>query len=107
MGIISHPDRHDRTAFDRPGPAPRLRSHCGGRSFTRAAALVGRTQSAVSMQLKRLEEILGQEVFQRSKGGSVELTPHGHYLLARARQILSLNDEVLATFHEPAIAGRV
>ena len=78
-----------------------------GRSFTRAAALVGRTQSAVSMQVKRLEEILGQEVFQRSKGGSVELTPHGQYLLARARQILWLNDEVLATFHEPAIAGRV
>ena len=52
-----------------------------GRSFTQAAALVGRTQSAISMQVKRLEEILGQPVLSRGKGGSVELTPHGQYLL--------------------------
>ena len=78
-----------------------------GRSFTRAAELVGRTQSAVSMQLKRLEETLGQAVLQRSKGGSVELTSHGEYLLGRARQILSLNDEVFGTFRAPAIAGTV
>ena len=43
----------------------------------------------------------------RSKGGSVELTPHGHYLLTRARQILALNDEVLTTFRAPQIAGTV
>jgi DNA-binding transcriptional LysR family regulator len=78
-----------------------------GRSFTRAAELVGRTQSAVSMQVKRLEETLGQDVLQRSKGGAIELTPHGEYLLGRARQILSLNDEVLGTFRAPAIAGTV
>src|SRR6185312_12097523 len=78
-----------------------------GRSFTRAAALVGRTQSAVSMQVKRLEELLGQEILHRSKGGAVELTPHGEYLLTRARQILSLNDEVMRTFREPSIAGQV
>src|SRR6186997_840568 len=78
-----------------------------GRSFTRAAAMVGRTQSAVSMQVKRLEEILGHEVLQRGKGGGVELTPHGQYLLTRARQILSLNDEVLSTFREPTMTGRV
>ncbi len=78
-----------------------------GRSFTGAASTVGRTQSAVSMQVKRLEELLGHEVFHRGKGGRVELTPHGQYLLTRARQILSLNDEVLGTFRAPAIAGRV
>src|SRR5271166_2571148 len=78
-----------------------------GHSFTRAAELVGRTQSAVSMQVKRLEEVLGQAVFDRSKGGSIELTAHGQYLLSRARKILALNDEVLATFREPAITGRV
>lgn len=78
-----------------------------GRSFTRAAAMVGRTQSAVSMQVKRLEQALGQEVMHRGKGGAVELTPHGEYLLTRARQILALNDEVMATFREPAIAGTV
>ena len=45
------------------------------------------------MQVKRLEDVLGQPVLARSKGGSVELMPHGHYLLTRARQILALNDE--------------
>ncbi len=78
-----------------------------GRSFTQAATAVGRTQSAVSMQVKRLEEVLGQPVLARGRGGGVDLTAHGQYLLDRARQILSLNDEVLATFREPAIAGRV
>jgi DNA-binding transcriptional LysR family regulator len=78
-----------------------------GLSFTQAAARIGRTQSAISMQVKRLEEVLGQPVLNRSKGGSVELTPHGQYLLARARQILALNDEVLTTFRAPQIAGTV
>ena len=78
-----------------------------GRSFTQAATIVGRTQAAVSMQMKRLEEVLGQPVLSRSKGGSVELTPHGQYLLPRARQMLALNDEVMATFRAPQIAGTV
>ncbi len=78
-----------------------------GNSFTDAAALVGRTQSAVSMQIKRLEETLGQPVFHRGKGNSTELTPHGHFLLGRARQILALNDEVVATFRAPQVAGTV
>ncbi len=76
-----------------------------GRSFTQAAALVGRTQSAVSMQVKRLEEALGHPVLARSKGGAVELTAHGQYLLTRARGILALGDEVMATFHGPLLAG--
>ncbi len=78
-----------------------------GRSFTGAAGLVGRTQSAVSMQIKRLEELLGQAVLSRGKGGGVELTPHGQYLLGRAREILALNDEVVTTFRRPQIAGTV
>ena len=78
-----------------------------GHSFTQAAVRVGRTQSAISMQVKRLEEVLGQPVLSRSKGGSVDLTPHGHYLLTRARQILALNDEVLTTFRTPQISGKV
>ncbi len=78
-----------------------------GRRFTEAAEMVGRTQSAVSMQIKRLEEALGQKVLNRGKGGGVELTPHGEFLLARARQILSLNDEVVAMFRAPALAGTV
>ena len=78
-----------------------------GRSFTAAATLVGRTQAAVSMQVKRLEDLLGQPVFTRAKGGGVELTVHGRYLLERARQMLALNDEVMATFRAPEIAGTV
>jgi DNA-binding transcriptional LysR family regulator len=78
-----------------------------GRSFTQAATLVGRTQSAVSMQVKRLEEALGHPVLARAKGGTVELTPHGQYLLTRARGILALSDEVVATFRGPQITGTV
>src|ERR1700759_1060420 len=51
--------------------------------------------------------MLGQPVLSRGKGGAVELTPHGQYLLSRAREILALNDEVLTTFRAPQIAGTV
>ncbi|MBV9247799.1 MAG: LysR family transcriptional regulator, partial [Acetobacteraceae bacterium] len=78
-----------------------------GLSFTQAASLVGRTQSAVSMQVKRLEEALGKPVLSRGKGEVVELTPYGRYLLGRAREMLALNDEIVATFHAPQIAGQV
>ena len=78
-----------------------------GHSFTQAATLIGRTQSAVSMQIRRLEDLLGQSLLARGKGGAVTLTPHGSYLLSRARQILALNDEVMATFRAPEIAGTV
>jgi DNA-binding transcriptional LysR family regulator len=78
-----------------------------GSSFTQAASVVGRTQSAISMQVRRLEENLGQRVLSRGRGGSVELTTHGRYLLSRARQILALNDEVMATFRAPQITGTV
>jgi DNA-binding transcriptional LysR family regulator len=78
-----------------------------GRSFTAAATLMGRTQSAISMQVKRLEDLLGQPLLSRGKGGAVELTPHGRYLLEHARQILALNDSVLATFRAPLMSGTV
>jgi DNA-binding transcriptional LysR family regulator len=76
-------------------------------SFTRAAERVGRTQSAVSMQVQRLESVLGQKVLSRGKGGAVALTPHGHYLLDRARDLLALNDEIWTTFRMPQINGTV
>src|ERR1700744_27624 len=78
-----------------------------GRSFTDAATLVGRTQSAVSMQVKRLEEVLGQALLNRGKGGVPALTPHGRYLLEHARQILALNDSVRAPFRAPSLSGTV
>src|ERR1700712_398114 len=78
-----------------------------GNSFTQAADRLGRTQSAISMQIKRLEELLGQSVLSRGKGGGITLTTHGRYLLTRARQILALNDEVISTFRAPVISGTV
>lgn len=66
-------------------------------NFTRAAARVGRTQSAVSLQMRKLEEMLGHDLLTRGRGGSVALTPQGTRLLGRAREILALNDDILAS----------
>jgi molybdenum-dependent DNA-binding transcriptional regulator ModE len=68
-------------------------------TFTRAAEMVGRSQSAVSMQMRRLEGLLGQTLLARSKGGTVRLTGHGSQLLARAKEMLALNDSIWADFH--------
>jgi len=76
-------------------------------SFTRAAERVGRTQSAVSMQMQRLEVLLGQKVLVRGKGGTVQLTPHGRYLLERSRDLLALNDEIWSMFRAPQMQGTV
>ena len=61
---------------------------------TRAAGFLHLTQSAVSMQLKRLEELLGLDLFDRS-GRSIALTASGEQLLVYARRMVSLNDEVI------------
>ncbi len=76
------------------------------RSFTRAAALLNRTQSAVSMQIKRLEERLGAELFHRTKV-AVDLTIAGDGLLSYARRILTLNDEAVGKLRQHRIEGRV
>jgi DNA-binding transcriptional LysR family regulator len=76
-------------------------------SFTRAAERVGRTQSAVSMQMQRLETQLGRRVLQRGKGGAVQLTPHGQYLLERSRELLALNDQIWTAFRAPQMHGTV
>jgi DNA-binding transcriptional LysR family regulator len=47
-------------------------------SFTRAAQRVGRTQSAITLQIQKLEALVGQPLVVRSKGGPIELTPQGH-----------------------------
>jgi DNA-binding transcriptional LysR family regulator len=76
------------------------------RSFTRAAAALNRTQSAVSMQIKRLEGRLGVELFHRTKA-NVDLSPSGEGLLGFARRILSLNDEAIAYLREHKVEGVV
>jgi DNA-binding transcriptional LysR family regulator len=75
-------------------------------SFTAAANAVFRTPSAVSMQIKKLEDILGRSVFLRD-ARSVSLTTDGEMLLGYARRMLAINREAVAKFIVPDIAGVV
>lgn len=75
-------------------------------SFTAAASIVFRTPSAVSMQIKKLEDLLGRPVFARD-ARSVSLTSDGAILLAYARRLLSLNREAVSKFVSPDISGVV
>lgn len=76
------------------------------RSFTRAATRLNRTQSAVSMQVKRLEDRLGVALFLRTTA-QVDLTSGGEALLGYARRILALGDEAVGRLHEVDIAGKI
>ena len=74
-------------------------------SFTRAAERVGRTQSAVSLQMRRLEGMVGHSLFERGRGGSVTLAPQAQHLLGRARELIALNDEVVASLRKLPAQG--
>ena len=73
---------------------------------TRAAGFLHLTQSAVSMQLKRLEDLLGLALLDRS-GRSVALTASGEQLLAYARRMVALNDEVIGRLTDQAFEGEI
>lgn len=73
---------------------------------TRAAGFLNLTQSAVSMQLKRLEEALGADLMDRA-GRGVALTAAGEQLLGYARRMLQLNDEALARLTGQSFEGEV
>ncbi len=75
-------------------------------SFTLAATAVFRTPSAVSMQIKKLEEMLGRVVFTRD-ARSVKLTNDGELLLGYARRLLAINREAVSKFVMPDIRGVV
>ena len=75
--------------------------------FSRAAERVGRTQSTISLQIKKLEDGLGRRVFERDPGRDLLLTPSGEILLTYARQILKMTDEARSRLMEPEIAGVV
>ena len=75
-------------------------------SFTRAAEIVHKTQSAVSMQMKRLEDRVGKAIFERD-GRLSKLTEDGERLLDYARRIVRLNAECIASFNESELVGRV
>jgi DNA-binding transcriptional LysR family regulator len=77
-----------------------------GGGFTRAARLLNRTQSAVSMQIKRLEAQTGAILFDRA-GRAVRLTRAGEALLGYARQILALNERALSALSGIGLSGTV
>lgn len=75
-------------------------------SFTKAAATVHRTQSAVSMQMKRLEEEIGKPIFARN-GKMLGLTGAGELLREHARRIVQTHDEAVAVLSQPAISAKI
>ena len=75
-------------------------------SFTQAAESLSRRQSTVSLQLQRLEDMLGQRLIERSPR-AVRLTPEGETFLGYAHRLLALNDEALSRVREPHVQGVV
>jgi DNA-binding transcriptional LysR family regulator len=75
-------------------------------SFAKAADRLDRSTSAVSAQLKKLEEQIGTPVLAKSGRGLV-LTPTGEILLSHARRLLELNDGIFQTLHESQTAGSI
>lgn len=75
-------------------------------NFSQAAEQVHRTQSAVSMQVKRLEELIGKPLFKRDSRTS-RLTADGLTLLNYARRILKLNEEAVSLLQRPELSGWV
>jgi len=73
---------------------------------TKASGFLNLTQSAVSMQLKRLEESMGLSLLDRS-ARTVSLTSAGEQLLSYARRMLDLNDEVMARMTATAFEGEI
>ena len=75
-------------------------------NFTKAADEVNKTQSAVSMQMKRLEEMLGRPLFVKD-GRGIRFTADGDRMVEYARRIVTLSDEAVSTFLRPGLTGMV
>jgi DNA-binding transcriptional LysR family regulator len=75
-------------------------------SLNRAAERIGRSQSAVSQQMRKLEEQVGQALFRR-RGRGLALTESGDLILSYARRILDLNDEAARAVRGTSVAGAV
>lgn len=75
-------------------------------SFTKTADSVFRTQSAISMQIRRLEERIGNPLFARD-GRTLQLTPHGEKLLTYARRLLELNHETITSFRTDKLQANI
>jgi DNA-binding transcriptional LysR family regulator len=75
-------------------------------SITETARRLGRTQPAISLQIQRLEDITGKVLFQH-EGRRMALTPDGDMVLAYAKSILRLHDELLSRLSSPEVHGHV
>ena len=75
-------------------------------SYGQAAARLGRTPSAISLQMKRLQEDVGANLF-RKDGRGVVLTEAGEIVLRFGRRMLAINDELLDTIRGASLAGSV
>jgi DNA-binding transcriptional LysR family regulator len=73
-------------------------------SYTRAAEALGRTQPAISLQIRRLEELLRTKLL-RTDGRQMRLTDSGVALGPYARQMLRLNDDIVAYFSNESLSG--
>jgi len=76
------------------------------KNFTKAALLLGRSQSAISLQVLKLEELLGQKLFIRDKR-HVHLTVEGEQLVGYAQRILQIEEEMIQNFLHPVLQGEV
>lgn len=73
-------------------------------AYTRAGEALGRTQPAISLQIRRLEELVGAPLI-RQVGRNLQLTGEGEVLLTYAREILRLNDEAASYFNRTTMSG--
>ena len=76
------------------------------RSFTKAGELIGRSQPAVTLKIKRLEELVDQKLFLRG-GKSLELSDSGIALYNYAKQILTLNDLAISQISKSTVHGKI
>lgn len=73
-------------------------------SFAAAAVQLGKTQSAVTQQMQRLEDQIGHPLFEK-QGRNKRLTPHGQKLLDYARHLLAINDDALRSLRQGNLEG--
>ena len=74
--------------------------------FSKAGSQIGRSQPAVSLQIKRLEELLDTELLIRN-GRQLKMTEKGEMLLSYARQILKLNDQAVSSLTRQKLSGHI
>ncbi|WP_125722116.1 LysR substrate-binding domain-containing protein [Pseudoalteromonas rubra] len=74
--------------------------------FAKAGELLGLSQPAVSLQIKRLEELLGCKLFKK-QGQRQVLNQYGELLLPQAKQMLQFNDGIIQQFTSESVTGRV